>query len=369
MFTLFFLLFNSIDFLLDGQSTNQRTGEKLFGPDYDVAPRQNNQSRVEPLHLNVNVDPQHSYRAIDVRRDEAVNTVDTTFRRFEQSLSLMEVFTCLFPFSDHNGHTDFRAPSRRQAPSRIYEEPDLPSELPNPHYQNSGYRSIPNQPGKNNPRMRPYDDNHVSRRTSTSTYHSNPNDDRTTSQISHARSHQPPMEIHQRPLWNYNNPQHREYVPNSKRDPHYEKRQRLKHFEQGNYDRIDDVQKKTCYNRWNSDSELQNQQRKPIPTNRIRSTVSKATSYGNHKDESIMNLLKMQQKQQQTFGSRKSAVSHTKADEETNSNHESSVDKYDNYVPYTRTDEIIDPGQVQSSSPETTPNKQTREVCEPCALR
>lgn len=217
--------------------------------------------------------------------------------------------------------------------------------------------------------MRTVEENHASRRASTTTYNSNPNDDRTISQISHARSHQPPVDMHHRPLWNYNNPQHREYVPNSKRDPHYEKRQRLKYFEQGNYDRIDDVQKKTCYNRWNSDSELQNQQKKSIPTNRIRSTVSKATSYGNHKDESIMNLLKMQHKQQQAFGSRKSALHHNKTDEETNSNHESLVDRYDNYVPYTQTDEALDHGQVQSSSRETTPLKQTQEVCEQFSVR
>lgn len=257
-----------------------------------------------------------------------------------------------------------RIPPHRQLHSQINEESELPPRGPNPHYQNSGYRSVANQPGKNNPRMHSLDENHASRRTSTTTYHSNPNDDRAISQISHTRSNQPPIDINQRPLWNYKNPQHREYVPNSKRDPHYEKRQRMKHFQEGNFDRIDDVQKKTCYNRWNSDSELQNQQRKSLPTNRIHSTLSKTPSYGNHKDESIMNLLKMQHKQQQrqTLGSRKSALHQPRTDEETYSNHESSFDKYDNYVPYTRTDETHDPGQAQSSSRETTPHKQTREV-------
>jgi putative salt-induced outer membrane protein YdiY len=96
--------------------------------------------------------------------------------------------------------------------------------------------------------------------------------------------------------------------------------------------------------------------------------MSKATSFGNHKDESIMNLLKMQHKhqQQEIYGTRKSALNHTKNDEEINSNHESSLDKYENYMPYTRTDEVLDPGPVNSSisrSRETTPNKQTIEVC------
>ena len=214
--------------------------------------------------------------------------------------------------------------------------------------------------------MRSLDDHQLSRRTSTTTYHSNPNDDRTVSQISESRSNQPPLDVHQRPLWNYKNPQHREYVPNSKRDPHYEKRQRLKHFEQGNFDRIDDVQKKTCYNRWNSDSEIQQQQKKPIPTNRVRSTMSKATSFGNHKDESILNLLKMQHKQQQeALGTRKSALNHPRTDEDIHSNHESAFDKYESYVPYTRTDEALDFGKVHSPnsrSRETTPQRQSIEV-------
>jgi hypothetical protein len=244
-----------------------------------------------------------------------------------------------------------------------YEESDLPPQVPNHHYQNSGYRNVFNQPGKNNPRMRSNDDNHASRRTSTTTHHSTFNDDRTVSQISHPRSNQPPIDIHHRPLWNYNNLQNREYIPNSKRDPHYEKRQRLKHFEQGNFDRIDDVQNKTCYNRWNSDSEIEQQRKKPIPTNRVRSTISKTTSYGNHKDESIMNLLKMQHKQQQeTFGMRKSALNHPKTDDDFATNRESSLDKYENY-PH---DEEFEPGKVypsESRSRERSPPKQSEEVC------
>jgi len=211
--------------------------------------------------------------------------------------------------------------------------------------------------------MHSLDDNQPGRRTSTTTYHSNPNDDGTISQISNQRSNHGPVDINHRPLWNYRNPGHREYIPNSKRDPHYERRQRLKHFEQGNFDQIDDVQKKICYNRWNSDSELQ-QYKKQVPTNRVRSTISKTTTNGNHKDESIMNLLKMQNKHQhEAFGTRKSALNHTKADDEFNANHESSLDKYENQVPYTQTDEIVDPTTPVSRSRETSPYKQLTEVC------
>jgi hypothetical protein len=269
-------------------------------------------------------------------------------------------------FSDHGAQTESRMAPNRQTIPYTYEESDLPPQVPNHHFRNSGYRNIPNQPGKKNPRMHSLDDNHPpQRRTSVTTYHSNPNDDGTLSQMSSQRSQHGPVDIQHRPLWNYKNPAHREYVPNSKRDPHYEKRQRLKHFEQGNFDRIDDVQKKTCYNRWNSDSELQ--QKKQIPTNRVRSTLSKPTTNGHHKDESIMNLLKMQNKQQQeSFGTRKPSSNHFKTDEDYNTNRESSLDKYDNYVPYTRTDEALEQSRVYSPIPqsrEPSPHNQSTEVC------
>jgi hypothetical protein len=72
-------------FSLDGKSTgptsNERTGEKLFGPTYESSSKQNMNTKVEPLHLNVAVDHQQPYRLNGGRRDEAVNTVDSTFRR------------------------------------------------------------------------------------------------------------------------------------------------------------------------------------------------------------------------------------------------------------------------------------------------
>ena len=197
--------------------------------------------------------------------------------------------------------------------------------------------------------MRSLDETHPSRRTSTTTYNSNFNDDRAISEISNQRNNHGPVDANNRPIWNYKNPGHREYVSNSKRDPHYERRQRLKHFEQGNFDRIDDVQPRTCYNRWNSDSELQQQNKKQTPTNRVRSTITKTTSYGNHKDESIMNLLKIPQKQQQDmYGARKSVLNHVKNDDEYNGYRQSSLDKYENYNPYPQTDEVYERPETPS---------------------
>ena len=69
-------LFLSIDV-----KPNETTGEKLFGPTYDASSKPNTNHKMEPLHLNVALDHQQPYRRTDTRRDEAVNTVDTTFRR------------------------------------------------------------------------------------------------------------------------------------------------------------------------------------------------------------------------------------------------------------------------------------------------
>ena len=269
-----------------------------------------------------------------------------------------------FSFSDHSSQTDFRVAPHRQTMPYSHERLDLPPQVPNHHFHNAGYRNIPNQPGKKYIRLRSFDDDNLSRRTPTMN-HSNSNDDGSVSQMSGQRGHRGPVDIRHRPLWNYNNPEHREYIPNSKRDPHYERRQRLKHFEQGNFDRIDDVQKKTCYNRWNSDSELQQSKRR-IPANRVHSTLSKVSTHGAHKDETIMNLLKVHNKHQkhETFGTRKSSSYHTKADDDVYSNRESSLDKYES-VPYTRTDEIFDrtkDDSPTSQSRDISPHKQLIEV-------
>lgn len=65
-----------VDGKSNGPASYQTTGEKLFGPTYDSTTGQNTNGRVESLNLN-----QHPYRLTDARRDEAVNTVGSTFRR------------------------------------------------------------------------------------------------------------------------------------------------------------------------------------------------------------------------------------------------------------------------------------------------
>ena len=55
----------------------QKPSEK----NYDTSPKKNTTTKIEPLQLNVVNDQQQSYRGNDGRRDEAVNTMDSTFRR------------------------------------------------------------------------------------------------------------------------------------------------------------------------------------------------------------------------------------------------------------------------------------------------
>ncbi|CAF4723393.1 unnamed protein product, partial [Rotaria magnacalcarata] len=46
----------------------------------DTSPRKHTIVKIEPLHFNIANDNQQSNRANDARRDEAVNTVNSTFR-------------------------------------------------------------------------------------------------------------------------------------------------------------------------------------------------------------------------------------------------------------------------------------------------
>jgi hypothetical protein len=202
------------------------------------------------------------------------------------------------------------------------EESDLPPQVPNHLLRNS-------KSNKKNVRIRSLEDRQRRPSATTSNSNQNPHDDGTTSH----RSNYGPLDVVHRPLWNYKNPEHKEYVPNSKRDPYYEKRQR----QQGN----NDVQKKISYNRGNSDSELQHKkkEKKINLTNRTRSTGLK-----NHKDENISNLLKEQKPKQETFII-------TKTNNQSDFNNLSSLDKYENFTPYIRTDEILDPAKAFSPVP------------------
>ena len=71
--------------LLDTKSTvpgpNQRTGEKLFGPNYETSSKTNLSNGAGTSHLTVGIDQQNLYRPADARRNEAVNNVGATFRR------------------------------------------------------------------------------------------------------------------------------------------------------------------------------------------------------------------------------------------------------------------------------------------------
>lgn len=55
----------------------QKPNEK----NYESPPKKHTTIKIEPLQLNVGNDQQQSYRINEARRDEAVNTVTSTFRR------------------------------------------------------------------------------------------------------------------------------------------------------------------------------------------------------------------------------------------------------------------------------------------------
>jgi hypothetical protein len=55
--------------------------QKPIEKTYDLLPKKTVVTKIEPLQLNIGNDQQQSYRANDTRRDEAVNTIDSTFRR------------------------------------------------------------------------------------------------------------------------------------------------------------------------------------------------------------------------------------------------------------------------------------------------
>ncbi|CAF5027439.1 unnamed protein product, partial [Rotaria socialis] len=92
----------------------------------------------------------------------------------------------------------------------------------------------------------------------------------------------------------------------------------------------------------------------------------KMSGFGTHKDESIMNLLKVQNRfEQENFAARKASSLHNKNDDEYNSNRGSSLDKYDNYNTHTRSDEVYDRAKMNSPSShsrDTSPHKELLEV-------
>ena len=59
------------------------SNQKIHEKSYDSPPKPIvTTTKIEPLQLNVGNETQHSYRTNEVaKRDEAVNTIDSTFRR------------------------------------------------------------------------------------------------------------------------------------------------------------------------------------------------------------------------------------------------------------------------------------------------
>jgi hypothetical protein len=63
------------------KATVPDSAQKPNEKNYDTSSKKNTTTKIEPLQLNVVNDQQQSYRGNDARRDEAVNTIDSTFRR------------------------------------------------------------------------------------------------------------------------------------------------------------------------------------------------------------------------------------------------------------------------------------------------
>jgi hypothetical protein len=206
------------------------------------------------------------------------------------------------------------------------EESDLPPQVPNHLLRNA-------KANKKTVRIRSLEDPQRQRQSHS---HMSTRDDGLPSH----RSTNAPIDLLHRPLWNYQNPHHREYIPNSKRDPYYDKRQR----QQDRSSRIDDTSKKTSYNRWNSESELRHEQNenKINVTNRTRSTGVVVR----HKDEPLVHILKVPKPKQEAF-------SIIKTDDGSTFNNISSLDRYEHFTPYIRTDEVLDPSKAFSPVPQS----------------
>ena len=222
-------------------------------------------------------------------------------------------------FSEHSVQTDIRMPPHRQLFSFTREESDLPPQIPDHLLKNP--RST-----KKNVRIRSLEDPQRQRQSHS---HASIRDDGAPSQ----RSTTGPVDLVHRPLWNYQNPRQREYVPNSKRDPHYKERP----------SRIDEEPKKTSYNRWNSDGQLQRQQneKKFNPNNRTHSMgVVKP------KEQPIGNSHRVQKPRQDAFIA-------TRKDEQSSFSNISLLDRYEHFTPYIRTDEVLDPARAFSPVPQS----------------
>ena len=272
---------------LDMHSKAPAPTPKSIEKPVDSSPKKSTSTKIEPLHLNT---------AVDTTRDEAVNTMDSTFR------------------SDHSVQTDHRMAPQIQIFSYTREESDLPPQVPQ-HLVRDGRNSH----NKKTVRIRSVEDTDRQRRPSIP-----------ASQLTSHRS-RGPIDIVHRPLWNYHNPEYREFVPNSKRYPVSDKRQRNKSNE-----RAEEAPKKATYTRWNSDTELQQH------TNRARPPMAKGNA---PRDDSKTNV--------QQRPARKDAFALVKTDDHSSFSNLPSLDKYEHFIPYTRTQEVLDPSRAYSPVPQS----------------
>ena len=243
-------------------------------------------TKIEPLHLNIGTDPIQSYRGNEGKRDEAVNTINSTFR------------------SDNSVQTDFRLLPPKQMFAYSREESDLPPQVPN-HLLRSAKQS------KKNVRIRSSEDPTPRQRRNSATTTTMSKDDGHLSQMDTQRSN---YDLVHRPLWNYQNPEHRIYVPNSQRDPKFSKKTRPE----------PPLKEKPTH--------------KPAPpvTQTIVNLPPRSKRHDDH--QSMLGNL-------------------------------STLDRYEHFIPYTRTDEVLDPARAYSPVPISREPSATTTVIKHAARR
>lgn len=304
----FFVEIEIETFFVEVQS-NSKGPEKMFDsppPKKPVAAPTT--TKIEPLHLNMGTDPLQSFRGNENKRDEAVNTINSTFRRFI-FLSLIDFFIFFrFFFSDNSVQTDFRLIPPKQMFAYLREESDLPPQVPN-HLLRSAKQS------KKNVRIRSSEDPTPRQRRNSATTTTLSKDDGHLSQMESQRTR---YDLVHRPLWNYQNQEHRVYVPNSQRDPKNQKKSRIEP------PAATTTLKSNTYNRWKSDGELKKE--KPQQT--------------------IVNLPPRTNR-----GDTFQISSRPHDDHQSMFSNISSLDRYEHFIPYTRTDEVLDPARAYSPVP------------------
>jgi len=220
-------------------------------------------------------------------------------------------------FSDTSVQTDLRIPQHKQLFTFTREESDLPPQIPNHLLRHT-------KPVKKIVRIRSHEDQQRQRQKIQIPPTSH--DDSMTSQRSNTTG---PIDILHRPLWNYQNQKHRQYVPNSRKYPPGVRPTATTH---ATTIVEESPKQRTTDNRWfSSDSEI-HREKKP-------------SSMKSHppKEDTIISLFNVDKPKQDTFII-------TKRNDAAEFNI-SSLDKYEHFTPYIRTDEILDPAKAFSPVP------------------